>query len=110
MHIAHRSRHGAGWDVENLVKLRSIEIAVWTNANSRVSAPRDERWQPANLQLQANGDQQIGLAQLEQEAWFRLNEVRILIAFGERFHADVVAAHFLRQRRHVCRGRDYIKF
>ncbi len=69
----------------------------------------DERRQPSDLKLQAHHDQQIGLAQLQQETGLGLDKVRILIALGNGFNLDLVAANFLRQRRQVGGGCDDVE-
>ena len=51
-----------------------------------------QRRQPADLQLAADDDQQVGLLQLQDEARLRLDEVRILVALGDRLDRDLVAA------------------
>src|SRR6185503_4065658 len=75
VHVAHRAGHWTRGYVEDLGELRSIEISLGPDLNARVPALRDERRQPPNLELQAHRDQQICLAQLEQEAWLGLNEM-----------------------------------
>ena len=75
-----------------------------------VAALRDQWRQPADFQLQAHIDQQVGLAQLEQEAGLGFDEVRILIALGHRFYVDRVAADFLGQGGHVGGRGDDVQF
>src|SRR5207245_3102621 len=81
--------------IEHLSKLAGIEITRRSLLNSGIPTLRDQRRQPADFQLQADHDQQISLAQLEQKAWLGLNEVWILISSGNRFHVDLVASDLL---------------
>ena len=80
VHVAHRARDLARRDLENRAPERRVEIAVGAGLNLRVAALLDQRRQPADLQLAADDDQQVGLLQLQDEARLGLDEVRILIA------------------------------
>src|SRR5216684_1021324 len=88
-------------DFENARPQRRIEIAVRANLNPPVSALLDERWQPANLELAADDDEDVGFLQLQNEAWLRFDEVRILIPFRDRLHRNVVPADFARDSGQV---------
>ena len=77
-------------------KLRGVQIALSRGLNFSVATLGYQRRQPANFQVQANQNQKIGIAQLEQEAGFRLYEMRVLVAFGQGLHIYLVAAHLLR--------------
>jgi hypothetical protein len=79
VHIAHRARDLALWDLEDACLNRRIDVTVGTDLHLRVATLRDERWQPANLQLAADRDQDISLLQLQDEARFGFDKVRILI-------------------------------
>ena len=75
-----------------------------------ITALRDERRQPADLEIKPDLDQQVGVLQLQQETRLGFDEVWILIALGDRFNIDAVASDFLRQGGHV-RGRgDHVQF
>ena len=50
-------------------------------------------------------DQQVGRVQLEDEAGLGLDEMRILVAAGERLDLDAVAADLAGQRGQVLGGR-----
>ncbi len=64
VHVAHRPRDLPLWDVENPRLQRRVEIAVGARLNLRVPALLDERRQPADLELAADDDQQVGALQL----------------------------------------------
>src|SRR5215510_4618002 len=104
MNISHRARYLSLWYVENLRKLRSIEITRRADLNPGISALVDERRQPADLQLQSDHDQQIRIPQPQQKARLRLDEMWILISLGNRFDRDLISTHLLRQRRHIGRS------
>ena len=81
VHVAHRARDLALWECRGCCACSGrIEIARRADLNLRVAALLDERRQPADLELAADDDQQIGLLQLQDEARLGLDEVRILIA------------------------------
>ena len=92
MDVAHRAGDLPGRQVEDPRGQRRIEIALPSRLDLRVPALRDERRQPADLELAADDDQQIGAIQLDDEARLRFDEMRILIATRERFDGDLVAA------------------
>ena len=88
---------------------RRVEIAVRARLDLRVAALLDQRRQPADLQLAADDDQQVGLLQLEDEARLGFDEVRILIAARDRLDGDAVAADLARNRREILGGRDDVQ-
>ena len=57
-------------------------------------------------QLAADDDQQLSLVQLQHETRLGFDEVRILIAAGERFDRDFVATDFADNRGQVGGGRN----
>src|SRR5205807_5478842 len=66
---------------------------------------RDERREPADFQLEADDDQEICVAELEEETRFRLDEMRVLVAACDGLRSNLVAADFLRERGKVGRCR-----
>src|SRR5262249_20047494 len=107
VNVAFGARYLALGNLEDLGKLRCIEIAVTARLDSSIAALRDQRRQPADFKIQANADQQIGVAQLEEKAGLGLNEVRILVAFGESFYINLIAADLAGKRGEVSqRGND----
>ena len=61
-----------------------------------------------SLQLAADHDEEVGIVQFEDEARLRLDEMRILVALGNRLDGDFVAANLTHQRRKVLSGRDHL--
>ena len=108
--IAHRTRDLSSGYLENLRLERRVEIPLGSRLNLRVAALLDERRQPADLQLAADGDEHVGLLKLEDEARLRLDEMRILIAPGDRFDRDAVAADFAANRREIFGRRNDVQF
>ncbi len=105
MHVTHRARQLSGGDVEDAHVQRGVQVAAAARLDGRVAALGDERRQPADLQLPSHGQQQLRAVQFEDEARFRLDEVRVLIPARERLHADLVAADLLGERREIFRRR-----
>ncbi len=106
MDVTHGARDDFSRDLKDLRKLRSVQISRAGWLNTRVAGLRDQRRQPADFQLQSDGDQQIGLAKQEQKAGLGFDEVRVLIAAGNRIDLHAVAADGLRERSQVRGGRD----
>ncbi len=71
-----------------------VEVTLGTDLHLRVATLLDERRQPADLQFATDGNQDIGLLQLQDEARLGFDEVGILIAACDRFHGDSIAADF----------------
>ena len=107
MHVAHRARDLAGRDLEDLHGHRRVEVALAARLDLRVAAAGQQRRQPADLELAADDDQQVGAAHRENEARLRINEVRILVALRERRDRHLVAADLARERAEIFgRGHD----
>ena len=104
VHIPHRPGDLPGRDVQNTRPQRRVEVAAGPDLDSGISTLTDERWQPANLQVSSNSNQQICAVQLEYQTGLGLDEVRILIAAPQSFHADPVAANLARERRQILGG------
>ena len=109
MHVAFGAGYFALRDFEDLGELRGVEISVSSGLNSPVARLRDQRWQPADLQIQTNTNEQVGIPQFQQKAGLRLDEMWILIPLSDGFHTDSVTAHLLGQRGQIGGGRDYIE-
>ena len=114
VHVAHRTGDLARGNLQNPNVGRRIEISVCARLDLRVAAAVDERRQPSDFQFATDHDEEIGAADFEDKARFRIDEMRILISLGEADDRDVVAADFARQRgkvfgcsndAHRCRGR-----
>ena len=92
MHVAHGARDLRGGDLQNLAELGHVQIAALPDLDLGIAALRDQRRQPSDLQLQSDDHQQVGLAEIQQEAGLGLDEVGVLIALGDGIDSDVVAA------------------
>src|SRR5207237_9400488 len=78
MHVAHRTIDGAGGTIEDRDARRDMELAGLSGTNAVVAALIEERRKPADLELEPDDFEQIGVAEQQQVARLRLDEVRIL--------------------------------
>ena len=69
-----------------------------------------ERRQPPDLELRATVDEHVGLAQLDDEAGPRIDEVRIFGRLRQDGDIDIIAADLARDRSEVGQSRDDINF
>src|SRR5262245_41444527 len=93
MNVAFRPRDLSLRDLENPRLGRYVEITVGARLDFRIPALLDKRRKPANLEVSANQDEDVRLLQPEDEARLRFDEVRILIAFGDRVHHNAIPAN-----------------
>ena len=77
---------------------RRFEIARLPGLDLRIARLRLQQRHPANLELCAGADHQIGASSARDEARARLDAVRILEGRGGGVDRHLVAADFLRQR------------
>ena len=108
VHVTHRAGDLAGRDLEDPRGERGIEVALGARLDLRVAALVEQRRQPADLQLAADDDQQVGLRELEDEARLRLDEVRVLVAARDRLDLHLVAADLARQVGEVLGARHHV--
>jgi hypothetical protein len=104
--VAHGAVHRAGGSVEDLHPLRDVEVAGGAGADVVVAALVEQRRQPADLQLQADHFEQVGIFQQQQKTRLWLDEVRVLIAAPDGVDLHPVAAHFAGQRGQILGGGD----
>ena len=109
MDIAFRPCDLTRRDFENLGLERRVQITVSAHLNLSITTLLDERRQPADLEIATDQDEKVGLLELENEARFRLNEVRILIAFCDRIDRYVIAADLTRNGCEVLRRCDDVQ-
>ena len=83
-----------------------VEVTAAADLHLRIATLLDERRQPADLQLAADGHQDVRLLQLQDEARLGFDEVRILISAGDRLDRDAIAADFTGNGRQILGGRD----
>ena len=77
--------------------------------NLRIPAAVDERRQPPDFQLAADDDEQIGSIAAEDEARLRLDEVRILIALGDRIDGTCDRRPLPAQSTQIFGRRDHVQ-
>ena len=109
VHVTHGARDLGGRYLQDADVLRGIEVTVGTRLDLRVAAAVEERRQPADLQLAADRDIQVGAAHRQDEARLRLHEVRILIALRERGHRHLVATDLAGDRPEVFGRRNDVQ-
>jgi len=103
VHVAHRTRDVSTRDLENLSGQGRVEIPLSARLNLAVSALLLERREPPDLQLAADQHQQVGSLELQDEAGFGLDEVRILVPLRNRLDRNLVAADLAADRREIFR-------
>ena len=109
MDVPHGARDVAGRNLENRRAERSVQITCCARLNLAVSALLNERREPADLELAADGNQQVCFLELQDEARLRFDEMRILIAFRDRVDGRAIAGHLARNRREILRRRDDVQ-
>jgi hypothetical protein len=75
-------------DVEHGDHLRHVEIALPTWPDTRVLGAVEEEIHPADLEIQPDEREHVGLSQLQDEAGLRVDEVRVLIALADVHDRD----------------------
>src|SRR5262249_52783279 len=99
--VAHRAGELSLRDLEDLGVERRVEITFGPHLDLAVPALLNQGRQPADLELATDDDQYVGFLQLQDEARFRLDEVRILVAARQPLDVRAIAGHFARDRREV---------
>src|SRR6185295_18422588 len=107
--VAHGAVHRAAGAVEDVHALRDVEIAGGARQDLAVPALVEQRRQPADLQVEADHFQQVGVPEQQQETRLGLDKVRVLIPAGDGGDVDAVAGHFLRDRGEVGGGGDDVQ-
>ncbi len=107
MDVAHRPIHALARDLEEVDERRDLEVAVAADLDVAVARAGLERRQPADLEREADGDEQVGAREREREVGPGVDEVRVLRRERERLDRDVIAADLARDApRSGCRGDD----
>ena len=88
-----------------------LEVAARARLHRRVSRRAQQRRQPAGLQVGAGADGDVGLPQFRDQAWARLDAVRVLFRGRGAERRNPVAAELSRERgpfrlagKHLERG------
>ena len=106
MDVAFGAGDDASGNFEDAGEARGVEIALRAGLDARIAGLGDERRQPSDFQLEADDDEKVGFAELEEKTGLGFDEVRILIAAGNGFHIHAVAADFLDDGGEIGGGRD----
>ena len=109
MNVAHGAADRSLRLLQNLGELGGVEITRRRRLDLGIAALRDQRRQPPNLKVESDDDEQVGMAQFQKKAGLGLDKMRVLIAFGDRFNVDLVAANLLRQRSQVRGGGNHVE-
>ena len=88
----------------------ACDASGFADFDFRIARVLQERRQPADLELRATVDKHVGLAQLDDEAGPRIDEVRIFGRLRQDGDVDIVAADLARDRSEVGQSRDDIDF
>src|SRR5262245_30559726 len=83
------------WDFEPGDVLRGFEVPRTPELDLAVSALGEQQRNPANLQLRARADEQIGRADARDQAGTRFDTVRVLQRSRRRVHVHLVATDLL---------------
>ena len=104
--IAAAPVHDAGRHVEHLDDARGGEAARAAGLDLRVARLVHERRQPADLEVEPDVHEEIGVPELHREDGVRVHEVRILDAARQALDADAIAADLARERGEPLGGGD----
>ncbi len=64
MNVAFRASHLAGRKLQDFCKSGGVEITGRADLNPRIAGLSDQRRQPADLEFEANDDEQLSLGEL----------------------------------------------
>ena len=106
VHVAHRARHRLGRDFEQRNPVGRDDPARGARADFRVAGLVDQRRQPADLEVEAVLDQNVGFVQRDDEARLRLNVVGILVRLADAGDVDAIAADVARDGREIGQRGD----
>ena len=92
MDVAFGPGHLTGREIANFDVPGGAQASPSSRAQFGVSRPVDEEGQPADLELEPDVDEQVGLAQARHVAGLGLEVVRVLVPAAQRLDFDVLAA------------------
>jgi hypothetical protein len=96
----------AGGDFQDRDPGGGIDVAAAAGKHLAVARSLRERRDPADLEIEAVDDQQIGGAHLDDVGRLRVDEVGVLHAAGDDRQVDPVAADVARDGAEVRQRRD----
>ena len=100
----------AGGHVHQAHALRSLDAAGLADFDLRVARVLQQRRQPPDLEFGAAVDQDISVAQLDDETRTRIDEVGVFGRFGEDAYVHFVPADFASERTEIGKGGDDFQF
>ena len=89
--------------------LRRLHASRFANLDFWIAGVLQQGRQPAEFELGPAIDQHIGVAQRNDEAWTRIDEMRIFGRFSENYDVDLVSANFARKRAKIGKGGNDIE-
>src|SRR5205823_8912699 len=95
VHVAHAPVDVAARYVEHGNDLRDVDVSRAAEHDSLIPRSLEEQRHPADLEVESDKREDVGIAKLQNEARLRLDEVWILIPFADMDGLDLVAAHRL---------------
>src|SRR6266446_1988609 len=104
MNVAFSAGDLAGGEFQDSCKSRGVKITRRADLNPGIAGLCDERRQPADLEFEADDDEQLGLGELQKKTRLWIDKVRVLIAASDGFNVHFVAANFLGEGRQVGGG------
>ena len=107
MHVAHGTVHRTGGHILQPDVARQHQVARRVGQDFGIASAIDQGWEPADFQLRAALDQQIGFVEQADKTRPGIDEMRILRPLGNGGDSDLVAADFLGDRPKIRqRGHD----
>src|SRR5262249_43232952 len=94
---------------QDLDVVRYFHVSRRSDLDFRIAALRLQRRQPTDLELQADGDQQISFLQLQKKARLRFDEVWVLVALGDGVDGNAIAAHLAPDRSEIFGRGDNVE-
>src|SRR5258705_8795303 len=88
---------------------RRLEVARFSRLHLGVARLLQHQRQPADLELGAGRDDEIGAARARDQARARVDVMRILQRVGRGVHGDLVAAELLGEGTPFGNGREYVE-
>ena len=98
MDVAHRAIDDLG-NLDARDELRGFQVTRRPGLDSRVAGLREKQRQPADFEIRAGTQQEVGRARSRNQAGTRLDAMRILQCRGGRVDRDPIAADLVRKRR-----------
>src|SRR5712691_7188876 len=95
VNVALRAIEARG-NLQHLDAIRRHNTSRRSGRDLRVARVLEQRWQPSELQLGATFDERVSPIERHDVTRLRIDVVRILGWFGQRYDTDLVSADFPR--------------